>query len=151
MMPRPTFLPALLPLLGVLVLGLAGCATDDPPTPSAPRSTASAAPRAPTGPVTSFDGRYSGQIKLNPDRTRQCPQAPAQDLTLTLRDGRGTFLVNPATRQTLSGTVGQNGDIRLADPLDRTIATSGVFTEQGFVGEYRNGLCNYAVHLRKAA
>lgn len=149
MIPRPTPFPALLPLLGALALGLAGCAADPAPTASAPRATASA-PRPPAGPVTSFDGQYTGQIKLNPDRTRRCPPAPAQELTLTLRDGRGSFLVNPTTRQTLTGTVGQNGDIRLADSLDRTIATSGVFTEQGFVGEYRNGLCNYAVHLRKA-
>jgi hypothetical protein len=111
---------------------------------------ASAAPATPaaSGPVTTFDGRYRGAITLNPDRTRRCPDG-APDTEMTVRGGRATLVVNPATRQTLTGTVGADGTVRLTDALlDRSISTTGVFSTQGFVGEYRNGLCTYVVNLR---
>jgi hypothetical protein len=70
-------------------------------------------------------------------------------MEITVVNGRGSFLVNPTTRQTLTGSVGRDGQARLSDNLDRTIATSGVFTDRGFIGEHRNGRCSYAVNMRK--
>lgn len=102
-----------------------------------------------SAPVTAFDGQYTGKLTLNPDRTRACPPAPAGERSITIRQGRATLLLNPETRQVLSGTVGTAGDVRMSDSLDRTIATTGVFSDGRFVGEYRNGLCTYAVSMTK--
>jgi hypothetical protein len=145
--------------LGRLALGagavllLAACQAETPPPPP-PAARSAAAPRAAadpaqTGPVTAFDGRYSGTMTLNPDRTRLCQPAPAGELEITVRQGQASFVVNPATRQTLSGGVGRDGQARMSDVVDRAIATSGVFTPRGFIGEHRNGPCSYAVNMRR--
>ena len=139
-----------LPLLALLALG--ACADDTPqPTVSGGRSTATAsasAARGASGPVTTFDGRYSGTMTLNPDRTRRCPEGPPQ-AELTIREGRAAFVINPTTRQTLTGTIGQDGAVRMVDNVDRTIMTTGIASAQGFTGQHRNGLCSYAVSLQK--
>ena len=119
-------------------------AGDSPGARSAPARSAAPAPA-----VTTFDGRYVGTLTLNPDRTRTCPPAPTQDRDIVVRQGRGTLTLNPQTRQLLTGTVGADGDIRMADSLDRTIATSGMFTADRFLGEHRNGPCTYAVRMSK--
>jgi hypothetical protein len=145
-LPRPA-----LPAASLLALLAAACADPPPPaaTPPAAAPRPAPVPPRPAGPVTAFDGTYSGVITLNPDRTRRCAEAPAEPLQIVVRQGRGSFLVNPTTRQVLSGTVGEDGSIRMVDIVDRSIATSGVFTPRGFVGEHRNGLCVYAVNLRR--
>jgi hypothetical protein len=59
-------------------------------------------------------------------------------------------MINPQVQQALTGTVGADGSVRMADSLDRTIATSGVFDGNGgFQGEHRNGLCGYSVRMTK--
>jgi hypothetical protein len=141
---RLSILPAL--------LAAAACAGEAPPP--APRSapSAAAAPRPAaeaSGPVTRFDGRYAGTFALLPDRTRRCPEAPAAERELTVRNGRASLMFNPQVQQTLTGTVGADGSVRMADSLDRTIATSGVLSETGFRGEHRNGLCSYSVQMTK--
>lgn len=145
MRPARTYLP-----LAVL-LTLAACAEAPPaPPPAATAGTPAASPpRAPAGPVTEFDGRYAGKLELTPDRTRACPPAPAEEREITVQNGRATFLLNPQYRQTQNGTVGRDGSVRMSGIIDRTIATSGVFTGTGFIGEYRNGLCSYAVQMTK--
>jgi hypothetical protein len=142
-------------LLGALAALAAACA-EAPPAPisttAATASAGSAAPAAapaPSGPVTRFDGRYAGPLTLNPDRTRACPAAPTGDREITVRNGRATLLLNPRVQQVQTGTVGADGSVRMTDSLDRTIATAGIFTESGFQGEYRNGLCSYAVLMPK--
>lgn len=140
------------PLSLPAALLLAACAGEPPPSPP-PGHTATAAPAAAaparTGPVTRFDGRYTGTLALNPDRTRACPPAPQGEREITVRNGRATFVVNPQIRQTQTGTVGAEGSVRMMDSLDRNIATTGMFTEDWFRGEYRNGLCSYAVQMPK--
>jgi len=132
-------------LAGIAAL-LAGCAAEPPLPPTqggtAPATIRQAAP-------TRFDGRYTGPLVLNPDRTRSCPKLDAQERVLTVQGGRGTLEIEPATRQILSGFVDSQGALRLADRIDRTIATEGIFTDSTFLGEHRNGLCSYAVRLRK--
>jgi hypothetical protein len=131
------------------MLAAAACADGPPATPRAP-SSSSAAPAAPrSAPVTRFDGRYAGTLALQPDRTRRCPEAAAGEREITVRNGRATFLFNPQVQQVLTGTVGEDGSVRMADRIDRTIATSGVFSETGFSGDHRNGLCSYSVQLAK--
>lgn len=145
-----------IPGLVLLLLG-AACAGEPPPPPLSATTTTlrgAAAPAAGTpapesGPVTRYDGRYVGTMTLNPDRTRRCQPAPPGEMSITVRQGRGTFQVDPTTRQTLSGSVGRDGQARFSDIVDRTIATSGVFTTEGFIGEHRNGLCSYAVNMRR--
>lgn len=136
-----------------VLLALAACAEAPPaPPPAATAATtpaASPSSRAPSGPVTEFDGRYVGKLELNPDRTRACPPAPAEEREIIVHNGRATFMLNPRVQQTQTGTVGRDGSVRMAGMIDRTIATSGVFSEAGFVGEYRNGLCSYAVQMTK--
>lgn len=100
-------------------------------------------------PVTAFDGRYAGSFTLNPDRTRACPPAQVGERVITVRQGRASLLFNPQTRQVLSGTVGSAGDVRMSDTLDRTIATTGIFSGDRFMGEHRNGLCTYAATMTK--
>ena len=132
------------------LLAAAACAGEAPPP--APRPAASAAPRPAeaSGPVTRFDGRYVGTLALQPDRTRRCPEAPAIERELTVRNGRASLMLNPQVQQALTGTVGENGSVRMADSLDRNIATSGVFDGNGgFQGEHRNGLCGYSVRMAK--
>ncbi|MBK1658166.1 hypothetical protein, partial [Paracraurococcus ruber] len=85
----------------------------------------------------------------NPDRTRACPPAPAEEREITVRQGRAVLLIDPPTRHVLTGTVGPAGDVRMADNLDRTIATTGIFANSRFLGEHRNGLCSYAVQMAK--
>jgi len=126
---------------------LAGCAAEPPPLPPTQGGTAPAAIRQ--APPTRFDGRYTGPLILNPDRTRTCPKLDAQERVLTVQGGRGALEIEPATRQVLSGFVDSQGALRMADRIDRTIATEGIFTESTFLGEHRNGLCSYAVRLRK--
>ena len=127
---------------------LAACSNGPPPSSAAqPRAPAAAA--APAGPVTGFDGYYAGPLALLPDRTRRCPEAPAIERTITVRNGRAALALNPQVQQQLTGTVGADGSARMADSLDRTIATSGVFSEIGFRGEHRNGLCAYSVQMTK--
>ncbi|CAA9262901.1 MAG: hypothetical protein AVDCRST_MAG08-2732, partial [uncultured Acetobacteraceae bacterium] len=116
----------------------------------APQARAAApAAAAPAGPVTRFDGRYAGAFTLLPDRTRRCPEAPNVERELTVRNGRASLVFNPQVQQVLTGTVGADGSARMADSLDRAIATSGLFTEGGFRGEHRNGLCTYSVQMTK--
>ncbi|TCZ63293.1 hypothetical protein [Roseicella aquatilis] len=144
-----TLLPALLaPCL------LAACVNEtvipEATNAAAPRRTvASAAPTPPPAPVTEFDGQYAGRITLNPDRSRACPAAPASDLTITVKQGRGSFLIDPANQRVLVGTVGSSGDVRMADALDRTIATTGIFDRGRFIGEHKVGRCTYAVSMSK--
>ena len=131
------------------LLAAAACAGEAPPA----RTPASAAAPRPapeaSGPVTRFDGRYAGTVALLPDRTRRCPEPPAIERELTVQNGRASLMFNPQVRQVLTGTVGADGSARMADSLDRTIATSGVFDDTGFRGEHRNGLCSYSVQMTK--
>ena len=99
--------------------------------------------------VVAFDGRWMGTITLNPDRTRECPRAPSQEREITVTQGRATLVLNPETRQTQTGLVAAEGSVRLVDSLDRTIATTGLFADGVFLGEYRNGLCSYTVRMTK--
>ncbi|GGC56900.1 hypothetical protein GCM10011504_39060 [Siccirubricoccus deserti] len=137
-------------LAPLLLLALGACAneTSIPQATDAPTPRNASAP-PPAGPVTEYDGRYAGTVSLNPDRTRTCPAGPAGQRELVVRQGRASLLLNPQTRQTLTGTVGAEGSVRMADSLDRNIATSGVFSPQGFLGEHRYGLCTYAVQMPK--
>lgn len=128
---------------------LAACANEAPPAPTSARPSPAAAPAAPALPNTRFDGRYAGTFALLPDRTRRCPEAPAGEREVTVRNGRASLLFNPQVQQVLTGAVGAEGSVRMADSLDRTIATSGLFTESGFRGEHRNGLCAYSVQMTK--
>jgi hypothetical protein len=130
---------------------LAACANEaPPPTAAAPARASPAAAAAPAAPVTRFDGRYAGVLALQPDRTRRCPEAPNIERELTVRNGRANLMINPQVQQALTGTVGADGSVRMADSLDRTIATSGVFDGNGgFQGEHRNGLCGYSVRMTK--
>ena len=129
---------------------LAACAGGEPPTPAAAgRAPSAAAAAAPTAQVTRFDGRYTGPLALQPDRTRRCPEAPNVERELTVRNGRASLVINPQVRQMLTGTVGADGSVRMADSLDRTIATSGTFDGGAFLGEHRNGLCSYSVRMTK--
>ncbi len=138
---RLSILPAL--------LAAVACAGGEEPRP-APRASAPAAPRAKAfGPATGFDGRYVGTLALQPDRTRRCPEPPNTERELLVRNGRASFMFNPQVQQVLTGTVGADGSVRMADSLDRTIATSGVLSDQGFRGEHRNGLCSYSVQMTK--
>lgn len=137
-------------LLPILLAALGACAAEEPlaPLPSGGRL-ATAEPARGAGPVTGFDGRYTGSVTLNPDRSRVCRPAPTGEVELVVAQGRARFLFDPALRQTLSGTVGRDGSIRMADIVDNSIATSGVFTDHSFIGEHRNGRCSYAVTLRR--
>jgi hypothetical protein len=146
MTPRTLVLALLAPCL------LAACANET----AIPEATDAAAARAstaaaskPAAPVTAFDGSYTGRLTLNPDRTRACPPAPQEDRSITVRQGRATFLIDPAVRHVLTGAIGASGDVRMADALDRTIATTGIFTNDRFQGEHRNGLCTYTVLMNK--
>ena len=140
----------------VLALGLfalLGC-TNETAIPEASiagsgGTTRAASASPPPARVVAFDGRWIGTIVLNPDRTRECPRAPSQEREITVTQGRATFVLNPQTRQTQTGLVAAEGSIRLADSLDRTIATTGLFADGVFLGEYRNGLCTYAVRMTK--
>lgn len=139
------------PFVFLAILALAACVNET----SIPEATSFEAPSAETPPaarpvrVTEFDGRYAGPITLNPDRTRECPRGPAQDRQITVRQGRATLLLNPQTRQTQTGAVGEEGSVRMIDALDRTIATTGQFSDGIFLGEYRNGLCSYSMRMTK--
>jgi hypothetical protein len=134
-----------MPFAAMAAALLAACAAEPPPRAATP--TAATAP--PAAPATRFDGRYAGTFALLPDRTRRCPEAPAGEREATVRNGRASLLFNPQVQQVLTGTVGADGSVRMADSLDRTIATSGLFTESGFRGEHRNGLCAYSVQMTK--
>jgi hypothetical protein len=140
-----------IPILAAL-LAASACAGEQAPPP-APRAAASAQaasrPAQASGPVTKFDGRYVGTLALQPDRTKRCPEPPAIERELLVSNGRARFNFNPQVQQVLTGTVGQDGSVRMADSLDRTIATSGVLNDQGFRGEHRNGLCSYSVRMTK--
>lgn len=131
-------------------LAAAACAGEQaaPPAPRAAPAASSRLAQA-SGPVTKFDGRYVGTLALQPDRTRRCPEPANIERELLVSNGRARFNFNPQVQQVLTGTVGQDGSVRMADSLDRTIATSGVLNEQGFRGEHRNGLCSYSVQMTK--
>ncbi|WP_431272753.1 hypothetical protein [Dankookia sp. P2] len=146
MSPRTLLLALLAPCL------LAACANET----TIPEATDTAASRAaaataskPAAPVTTFDGTYAGRMTLNPDRTRACPPSPLEERSITVRQGRASFLIEPSVRHVLTGAVGPSGDVRMADSLDRTIATTGIFANERFQGEHRNGLCNYTVLMNK--
>ncbi len=131
------------------LLSLLGCANETSiPESTGPRAGVSR-PQAAPQPVLAFDGLWAGTITLNPDRTRECPRAPSPEREITVTRGRATFVLNPRTRQTQSGIVAEEGGIRMVDSLDRSIATAGVFADGVFIGEYRNGLCSYAVRMTK--
>lgn len=132
-------------LVACAALLLSSCA--DSPAPE--RAEARPRPAVASAPVTRFDGRYAGPLTLLPDRTRRCPEAPLIEREITVRNGRASLMFNPQVQQVLTGTVGADGSARIADSLDRTIATSGVFDGNGFLGEHRNGLCAYSVRMTK--
>jgi hypothetical protein len=146
MTPRTLLLALLAPCL------LDACANEtaipEATDAAAARTTAAAASK-PGAPVTAFDGSYVGRITLNPDRTRACPQTPPEDRSITVRQGRATFLIDPEVRHVLTGAVGASGDVRMSDSLDRTIATTCIFANDRFQGEHRNGLCSYTVLMNK--
>ncbi len=127
----------------------AACANEPPPAAATAPARATPA-AAPAGPVTRFDGRYAGPLALLPDRTRRCPEAPNVEREMTVWNGRASLVLNPQVQQVLTGTVGADGSVRVADSLDRTIATSGAFDGSGsFQGEHRSGLCAYSVRMTK--
>lgn len=134
---------ALLPLILLF-----GCG-EDPPPETAVRSRPAAAVSAPAGPVTTFDGRYTGTVVLNPDRSGECPRLPAQPREVVVEAGRATFRLNPEVGQVQAGAVSADGAVRMTDPLDRTIATTGQFVDGTFVGTYRNNRCSYSLRMRK--
>ncbi len=138
-------------LLSAMAAALAACAGESQPPAAATgqQATRTAATTTAAAPVTRFDGRYAGPLALQPDRTRRCPEAPAVERELTVRNGRASLMFNPQVRQVLSGTVREDGSVRMADSLDRNIATSGVFDANGFLGEHRSGLCSYSVRMTK--
>jgi hypothetical protein len=138
-------------LLSAMAAVLAACAGESQPPAAATgqQATRTAATTTAAAPVTRFDGRYAGPLALQPDRTRRCPEAPAVERELTVRNGRASLMFNPQVRQVLSGTVREDGSVRMADSLDRNIATSGVFDANGFLGEHRSGLCSYSVRMTK--
>ncbi|TDH58296.1 hypothetical protein E2C06_33335 [Dankookia rubra] len=146
MTPRTLLLALLAPCL------LAACANETTipeATDAAVGRAAATAASTPAAPVTAFDGSYGGRMTLNPDRTRACPAAAQEDRTITVRQGRASFLIEPAVRHVLTGAVGASGDVRMSDSLDRTIATTGIFANDRFQGEHRNGLCSYTVLMNK--
>jgi len=129
---------------------LLACANETAiPEATAPRPASAAVPSAPPRPVTAHDGRYLGPVSLNPDRTRECPRPPAVDREISVVQGRATFRLDPDRGVVQSGTIGPEGSIRMADPVDRTIATTGVFADGIFLGTYRNGFCSYAIRAVK--
>lgn len=135
-----------------MALGIAGllCLAACAGTPAdAPAATSARARAAPALPVERFDGRYAGTMTLSPDRTRACPAAANEEREITVRNGRAVFLINPRSQQRLTGTIGPDGSVRMADSIDRNIATSGLFTAAGFRGEHRTGLCTYAVQMTR--
>ncbi len=142
---------SLLAPLAAGLLALGACA-DEPPAPpiSGGRisGTSATTARAGTGPVTTFDGTYQGTATLNPDRSRRCPDPPPS-LEATVRQGRASLVINPVTRQTLSGTVGADGDVRMVDVVDRNVMTTGIFNAISFTGRHQAGVCTYAISLRK--
>ena len=142
---------SLLVSLAAGLLALAACA-DEPSAPPVSGGRTSGTPattaRTGTGPVTTFDGTYQGTATLNPDRSRRCPDPPPT-LEATVRQGRASLVINPVTRQTLSGTVGADGDVRMVDVVDRNVMTSGIFSAQGFMGQHRAGVCTYAITLKR--
>jgi len=134
------------------LLLLAGACAEEPPLaplPSGGRLATAAPARQAAGPVTEFDGLYRGSVTLNPDRSRICRPAPTGEVEATVTQGRARFVVDPALNQTLTGVVGRDGSVRMTDIVDSSIATSGLFTDQAFLGEHRNGRCSYAVNLRR--
>lgn len=135
-----------------LSLGLAGlllAACEAPPLPPVAATLPPRAAEARALPVDRFDGRYVGTMTLSPDRTRACPAASNEEREITVRNGRAVFGINPQGRQVLTGTIAPEGSVRMADSIDRNIATSGLFTATGFRGEHRSGLCTYAVQMTK--
>jgi outer membrane lipoprotein-sorting protein len=141
-------LPALVAAVAAALL--AACAGEEQrPASAMPRAATRATPAAAAAPVTRFDGYYTGPLALLPDRTRRCLEAPNIEREITVRNGRASLMYNPQVQQVLTGTVGEDGSVRMADSLDRTIATSGVFDADGFVGEHRSGLCTYSVRMTK--
>ncbi|WP_043340549.1 hypothetical protein [Belnapia moabensis] len=140
-------------LSATCLLLLAACANEtalpEASSVTARNATAPARPAPPAPKVTSFDGRWIGTITLQPDRTRECPRAPSGDREMTVTQGQAVFVLNPQIRQSQSGFVSADGSIRMVDSLDRTIATTGLFADGVFQGEYRNGLCAYAVRMVK--
>ncbi|WP_149536212.1 hypothetical protein [Siccirubricoccus phaeus] len=137
--------------LPFLALALAACANETS-IPEASSLGSQGAARAATpvaGPVTRYDGQYVGEVTLTIDRTRTCPQGMAGPREIQVQQGRASLVINPQTGMTLIGTVGADGSVRMAETLDRTIATSGAFNPEGFIGEYRYGLCNYSVQMKK--
>jgi hypothetical protein len=140
-----------LPVIGLLLLAACTNETALPEAGSvqARNANAPARPVPPPPKVTGFDGRWVGTITLQPDRTRECPRAPSGEREINVTQGRAVFALNPQIRQSQSGFVGADGSIRMVDSLDRTIATTGLFTDGLFQGEYRNGLCAYSVRMVK--
>ncbi len=95
-------------------------------------------------------GPADGPLALLLHGTRRCPEAPNVEREMTVRNGRASLVLNPRVQQVLTGTVGADGSVRVADSLDRTIATSGAFDGSGsFQGEHRSGLCAYSVRMTK--
>jgi hypothetical protein len=132
---------------------LAACANEtalpEAGSVQARNSNAPARPAAPPPKVKDFDGRWVGTVTLQPDRTRECPRAPSAEREINVTEGRAVFALNPQIRQSQSGFVGADGSVRMVDSLDRNIATTGLFADGLFQGEYRNGLCAYAVRMVK--
>jgi hypothetical protein len=131
---------------------LAACANETTipeATDNATARTSAATASKPNVPVTAFDGVYAGRLTLNPDRTRACPVPAPEERTITIRQGRATFLLEPSVQHVLTGAVGAGGDVRMSDSLDRTIATTGIFDNGRFQGEHRNGMCSYTVLMNK--
>jgi hypothetical protein len=140
--------PHRLALAAMALLGaglLAGC--DDVPPP--PSTTRAAVPAGPAGPVSRFDGTYAGRSTLEPDRTRACRQAPRSEVVMQVRDGRGSVVIDPELRQTLTGSVSADGTARLIDRIDRTVVTTGQIANGAFSGYHQNGPCRYSLRLDK--
>jgi hypothetical protein len=135
--------------LAALLAACAGGEERPPRAAMAQGARATPAGTSSSAPVARFDGYYAGPLALLPDRTRRCPEAPLIEREITVRNGRASLLYNPQVQQVLTGTVGEDGSVRMADSLDRNIATSGVFDANGFVGEHRSGLCAYSVRMTK--
>jgi hypothetical protein len=141
-------------LSALLLAGvLAGC--DDPPPPrtgaaEAAQAGAAAPPAStPSGPVTRFDGRYTGPVAADPGLPTFCPVPSPSPVTLVITQGRGQIVINPTLRLTLYGVFGRDGSARLSDRIDRSIAATGQIENNVFVGFFRTGRCTHGLRLTK--
>ncbi|MDB5372264.1 MAG: hypothetical protein JWP04_906 [Belnapia sp.] len=134
----------------LILLGMAGCATEAaPPPPAASVAAPATITASPAG--TPFDGRYAGSFALGLSTGNSCGATFQRSMTVT--DGVAAITYNRRLESTATGAVRPDGTVTLLATGNQPTRIEGRFEGNRFAGNMDSGgvrqRCHYDIEMTK--